>query len=42
MEVKALPIREDVTPNLPTPRLIIKVKLGIGRGKQDLRWSATR
>jgi hypothetical protein len=31
MEVQALPIKDDVTPNLPTRRLILKVKLGIGR-----------
>jgi len=33
MRVKVPPIRGDVTPNLPTQRLIIKVKLGIGREK---------
>ena len=35
--MQALPIRDDVTPDLPTRRLIIKVKLGIGRDNNELR-----
>ena len=35
--MKVPPIRDDVTPDLPTQRLTIKVKLGIGRGKRELR-----
>ena len=37
MEVQTLPIRDDVTPDLPTQRMIIKAKLGIERGKRGLR-----
>jgi hypothetical protein len=33
MRVKVPSIKDDVTPNLPTQRLIIKVKLGLGREK---------